>query len=192
MTSEIFSLQDDFGGTVYISVLNETILSSGISVPCTGVSENIPEDGDVKIDFDGDLTPSDLSDLQSIVKNHQSMWLAQEKKNIFSEIDKEIQRRVEKGFSYSGKQFSLSTNAQIKWSGLLASKDLMSYPLTVPTIDNTAYYSVQDASEVETIWRAATSTVKDHVSAGTVAKQNVLAANTVDAANLAKQNYLSP
>lgn len=94
-------------------------------------------------------------------------------------------RILTEGFEHpasSGKIFSLSALAQISWVGLFVSKDLMSYPYDVPTMDDTEIYSIADAAEVTAMWLAAMGAVSTTRGTGTAKKAEVeAAANAADA-----------
>ena len=189
--TEIFSIDEDFGGTVIASRLHEDI-NSTLNTECTGVSVNIPEDGQVQIEFAQELSTNEKTTLATLVVEHVQILLDEEKKKHYRDIDREIERRIRAGFEYPGasnRRFSLSVNAQLKWAGLVVSKDMIPYPLRVPTIDDSDYHDIQDATEVANMWQYAVGTVKQHISDGTNAKENIKMATTHSEINTIKDQY---
>lgn len=54
-----------------------------------------------------------------------------------SAIDANTNRiRDRDGLAYAGERFAMSDTAQVKWTGLMAAKDILPYPLTILTIDD--------------------------------------------------------
>lgn len=76
----------------------------------------------------------------------------------------------------SGRLFSLSLPAQIKWLGLLVSKDSMTYPYDVPVKDDSEVYSIADAAEVAAMWGAIMTKVSTVLGAATAQKAAIDAA----------------
>lgn len=104
------------------------------------------------------------------------------------------QKLASEGFEHpaaSGRIFSLSIPAQIKWLGLLVSKDSMTYPYDVPVLDDSEVYSIADAAEVSTMWGAIMTKVSTVLGASTAEKALIDAAADVAAARASAVTYLT-
>lgn len=103
-------------------------------------------------------------------------------------------RLSNEGFEHpaaSGRIFSLSIPAQIKWLGLLVSKDSMTYPYDVPVKDDSEVYAIQDAAEVATMWGAIMTKVSTVLGAATAEKAAIDAAADVTAARASAVTHLT-
>lgn len=105
-------------------------------------------------------------------------------------IDARTSELIKQGFSYQGKQFSLSQNAQINILGLDNAKDdpALSYPIKYNTIDDLDSYDVVDASDVHNMYLSALATKKGYTDSGTVLKQQIRDAVDIDAVNAIVDN----
>ena len=104
------------------------------------------------------------------------------------------QRLNTEGFEHpsaSGRIFSLSLPAQIKWLGLLVSKDSMTYPYDVPVKDDSEVYSIADAAEVATMWGAIMTKVSTVLGEATAEKAAIDAAADVAAARASAVAHLN-
>ncbi len=119
---------------------------------------------------------------------------------ILARIDLHVAGQIALGFQWpvtTGKIFSLSIQAQIKWMGLFATTllppglDKIVYPLTVPTIDDLDKYDVADAAEVKDMYSHITATVAGLLGASMTAKAAVNAAVTIAEAEEAMNRYLA-
>jgi len=93
--------------------------------------------------------------------------------------------------SASGRIFSLSLPAQIKWLGLLVSKDSMTYPYDVPVKDDSEVYSIADAAEVSAMWGAIMTKVSTVLGAATAEKAAIDAAADVTVARASAVTHLN-
>ncbi len=91
----------------------------------------------------------------------------------------------------SGRIFSLSIPAQIKWLGLLVSKDSMTYPYDVPVKDDSEVYSIADAAEVSAMWGAIMTKVSTVLGAATAEKAAIDAAADATAARASAVTHLN-
>jgi len=112
-------------------------------------------------------------------------------------VDDEIERRIHDGPGFewpanSGVFFSLSANAQTKWVGLMVAKDLLTYPLTVPSRHDDVFYDIKNAAEAQEMYVAATSAIKRHLVDGTAAKAAVRKARSVSDAQDTFNKYMNP
>lgn len=137
---------------------------------------------------DGVLVFKDTEDLDAI----DATAFIYQKEKLLDELDQETAAKIEAGtFTHAGKEFSLTTTAQIKWLGILNAKDTTTYPQTVFTKDNSEVYNIADADEVVAMYSGIFTAVKALVDAGTVAKEGLIATTTLEDAELAVQIYLA-
>jgi hypothetical protein len=141
------------------------------------------------IDFDHDLTSDERAALDQAmldagyafagVDNSGESGLEQTKRAKYLAIDTRTEELIDQGFSFAGKVFSLSSNAQKYWIGMMVGKDLLTYPLVVNTLDDSSTLSVTDAVMVLQMYGTAMGTVKAHLASGTALKDLVRAATTI-------------
>lgn len=81
------------------------------------------------------------------------------------EIDDKTDECIAKGFSYDDTIFSLSENAQTTWLGLVISKDSLSYPMPISTIDS-GVYMLQDANSTAIFFGTGVQTIKHWYDTG--------------------------
>lgn len=105
------------------------------------------------------------------------------KQNMRDAIDARSEELIAKGFIFGGKRYSLSTNAQLKWLGIMIGAGSMSYPYNVPTLDGADSFAIPDAATVAQMYGAAMTTVATILAQGVVLKGQVNAA--VDASGVA-------
>jgi len=100
-------------------------------------------------------------------------------------IDNRTGELVSQGFSYAGKVFSLSQNAQINISALDQTRNdpTLTYPITYNTIDDLDTYSVIDATDMHTMYLTALATKKGHIDGGSNLKAQVRAAIDINSIN---------
>lgn len=115
-------------------------------------------------------------------------------KGIIDECSEHLIR--DNGFEWpptSGKRFSLSTNAQIKWLGLDSARSdpAIAYPYNVPTKDNDQFHAIADAAEVHNMYLTAIGTIDAILGAGTAKKAEISAATTKAAARQLAVDYLT-
>lgn len=112
---------------------------------------------------DGTLTDLTLDDLK-VLRYH--------------EIDLRTEEKISLGFSYAGKVFSLSANAQTNILALDNTRNdvAMSYPIGYSTKDDSEHYDVVDATSLHNMYLTALATKKSWVDSGTVLKDAVRAA----------------
>lgn len=81
---------------------------------------NLNPDGHYERDY---VAPDNITDL---------------KQEVIKKIDLFIQEEISKGFEYNGRIYSMSTNAQLNWSNILAIPDMM-FPLDIMSINEELY-----------------------------------------------------
>lgn len=109
-----------------------------------------------------------------------TLQLTEQKANKTIAIDARTDVLIAAGFTYSGKQFSLTLTAQAKITGALQVKSDpgMVYPISLNTIDDLDVYSVPDAADLSSLYLAGFLGMRKHVDSGTALKDAVRAAST--------------
>ena len=112
------------------------------------------------------------------IMERDSLSLPEYKKEKNLDIDLRSALLIEDGFTYQGKAFSLSTNAQINISALNQTRNDLTYPVTYNTIDDTDTYDVVDAADMNAMYMAALAAKKAVLDGGTSLKTQVRQATT--------------
>lgn len=108
-------------------------------------------------------------------------------------IDNKTEALIAQGFLWGNEVFSLSTNAQLKWTGLrlaLQTGDLgpQDFPMTVANKSDSLQYLIADKFEAENMYKTAVGTVKAHIGSGEALKQQIRDATTKAALDLVIDN----
>jgi len=98
---------------------------------------------------------------------------------VIAAIDRRTQDRINSGFTFSGRQFSLSTQAQQNWMVMFLTRTDQTYPLDVSAADHGSF-RLANASAVASFFTAARAAIKGHLDAGRDAKVAALAAVTMN------------
>lgn len=121
--------------------------------------------------------------------------LAALKHERYMEIDGKTTALIASGFSFAGKVFSLSEQAQknmlgvltavvnAKASGTLPQFEAMFFPLTFNTLDDQSTHDVVTTADFENFYNTAMGTVRAHLDGGTGLKNAVRAAADAAAVN---------
>lgn len=112
------------------------------------------------------------------IMERDSLSLPEYKKEKNLDIDLRSALLIEDGFTYQGKAFSLSTNAQINISALNQTRNDLTYPVTYNTIDDADTYDVVDAADMNAMYMAALTAKKAVIDGGTSLKTQVRQATT--------------
>jgi len=137
---------------------------------------------------DGVLVALDPADQQAL----EDSRLGDRKAPLLDEVDRDTAAKIaRRTFTHAGKEFSITTIAQIKWLGLFGSRDATTYPQSVFTKDNSEVYNIADADEVVVMYTGIFNAVKAIVDAGNVAKVDLLAATTLEDAELVVKLYIA-
>ena len=97
------------------------------------------------------------------------------KRLAYNAVDQKTGLQFEQGFEFAGMTFSLSQNAQIKWSGLYNSRHMQAYPLIASNIDDSDGYIINSAAEVEAIYQTAVNKVRELLDNGRIIKEEIRA-----------------
>lgn len=138
---------------------------------------------------DGRLMMKDAAELEAYklsLKDAYDTWkesvdLPAAKEAKFNAIDKRTEELIRAGFTYGGKTFSLSTNAQNTFTGLYAvrAEVVFQYPVRVNTINDLDYLELADADDVRDFYLTAVGTYRAHLDGGTALKDAVRDATTI-------------
>jgi hypothetical protein len=94
----------------------------------------------------------------------------------YNEIDAKSGQLIDAGFTYAGKTFSLSQNAQINLLALEVDKNSMQYPIEWNTIDDADKYYIVDATDATNFHLTSLNVVKTILDSGTALKDQIRAA----------------
>lgn len=140
----------------------EYVIASAEPTECpTNAAHTVSSDSiciiqkDVKVN---DGTPTDLT-------------LSDYKQLRYNEIDGKTMALIAPGFTYDGKQFSLSIPAQNNWSGLHDNSADFIFPYDITTIDNDTY-SLTSAN-LNAFWTAAKDVLEDKLGTGRALKKQI-------------------
>lgn len=129
----IYSLANDVNGKeVDAEKLRDEIATSGLVIGFDGLTVQ----GDT-ITVSGNA--SDQAALDLIVKNHVPKTLDDKKTEKKQAIDNRTDAIIAAGFEFDGNRFSLSTEAQTNWLGLLILQGMMSWPVGITNSDDNTY-----------------------------------------------------
>lgn len=130
---------------------------------------------------------------QSDKDTEAAQVLSEEKMALVKQVDAIVDKRIQDGsFTHAGKEFSITSTAQIKWIGLFNAKDSLAYPMVVYTKDDTASHDIADAAEVTTMYGLAVGAVRAILDAGTAAKVAIQVSADRAAAQAAFDAYANP
>jgi radical SAM superfamily enzyme with C-terminal helix-hairpin-helix motif len=134
----------------------------------------------------GKLRPISAAEL----KEKTDERLVKYKTQLYSQVDTEAKQRIASG-SFSKHNFSISQNAQLKWTGLFNARDSLSYPVVVYNKDDSKTHKVKDAAAVADLYNELVSTVQSLLSKATAVKEDLKAAKDLNTAKEIVANYLS-
>ncbi len=100
----------------------------------------------------------------------------------FGEIDQRTSDLIDEGFTFDGKVFSASINAQSNWHWVLsfANNNWLSFPVTIST-KNHGEYILDNAADVDSFIQNGFSQIKGHLDSGRVLKKSITDAADEDA-----------
>lgn len=98
-----------------------------------------------------------------------------------AKIDVRTSELIDVGFTFDGKQFSLSNNAQMKMMGSheVRSDPAFVYPVKWNTIDDLSIHSLVDSDALHAFYLTGVSTVRAHLDSGTELKDQIRATTSV-------------
>ncbi len=143
------------------------------------------------IEFETEPNESEKTDIINFYNDiTESDWLEIYKEKRFEQIDSKTTELIKQGYTYSGKQFSLSENAQTNILALFTTKDdsVLIYPIRFNTVDNLEYFEASDASVISDMYYSALNTKKGFLDSGTDLKNQVRTASTINEIDLIVDN----
>lgn len=181
------SISADFKGHLDRKTLRSDIADSAIVAVLDGFTDSAAPDGDTYVVdsdvfvfvFDDTLSAGDETVLDTVIAAH---CLALAKKAKIAEIDARTVDIIGEGFTYEGKQFSLSQAAQANLMGVYSIRNdaAMTFPVDWNTIDDDDEpYEVVDIADFEAFYLAAFDALRVPLDGGTVLKTAVRAESDV-------------
>lgn len=177
----LISIQTANGLVVSDRLISE-IKASEIATDLLGTITHIDEDK-LTVIMASMLSTIDEALLNELVAAHTGEpSLGEVKAAKFVTIDRRTSELIEQGFSYSNKVFSLSLNAQSTMLGTHQVKDspLMVYPIKWNTLNDLDAILIADAAELDVFCLTALATYRAHIDSGTILKDLVRSALTVE------------
>ena len=111
-----------------------------------------------------------------IEQNVYVMSFTEKKVGRKASVDLKTDALIAAGFTVDGKVFSASDTAQLKWLGMYTSRADLSYPVTVPTKDDTQFVSLIEAADIATYYTALLARVQTVLSGGVTLKAPIAVA----------------
>ena len=136
--------------------------------------------GVIQFDVSDSWGASNDSELDSLMLSNEDVTLSQYKHIKNEEINHITSEMIQGGYSFDGKTFSLSSNAQTNLIALFATKDhaALTYPIEFNTLDDLDNYYASSAATIEGMYLTALGTKKALLDSGSVLKDAVRAATT--------------
>lgn len=152
-------------------LLYQEIISSGVPTVCPN-GETICERKTIKLEKD--IRFNDGSFKEVTIEDAKFLRL--------NEIDRKTEAIIQTGYSFAGKQFSLSINGQTNILALDNSKDdpAITYPIGFNTIDDSETFMIPDSATLHGMYLTALGTKKAYLNSGTDLKTLINACSTVE------------
>lgn len=117
-------------------------------------------------------------------------WLEFYKVQKFDKINAKTEELIKLGYVYNGLNFSLSEKAQTNILALYSTQNsgVLLYPISWNTINDVEVFQILNSTVINEIYYTALSTKKNHLDSGTILKNIVRSANTVDEIDLIIDN----
>ena len=144
------------------------------------------------VDFDGSTitvvtegtpSPANIAAIDAAIAAHVAPTALQRAKIAkHRRIDERSDDLVDRGFLHNGKKFSMTVNAQGRAAGLrhVATDPGISFPLQINTIDDSETFELSTPAAFNTWHKDMMLAVRAIVDAGTVIKNQVRAATTIE------------
>ena len=101
-------------------------------------------------------------------------------------VDRKTKQLISQGFTFDGRQFSLSLPAQKNWLGLKTLEDILQWPVKITTIDDLEYSLAQ--SDLNAFLLKGEQTLQTHLDNGRSIKNAMKTAATLQDLALIKDN----
>lgn len=134
------------------------------------------EGGAMYVYFDSEPDEEHKTEIENYYNSiSQNDWLDSYKLSKIDEINFKTEELIKLGYYYSGKVFSLSTNAQTNILALYTSRNdsQIIYPIEYNTLNDLESFMIQDSSDIESLYLTALGTKKAHLDSGTILKNLV-------------------
>ena len=94
------------------------------------------------------------------------------------------------GYVYNDLRFSLDEKSQTNILALYSTKDdnILSYPISWNTIDDLKVFDILDSQTINNLYYTALATKKSYLDSGTILKNRVRLANTIEDVDLINDN----
>lgn len=99
--------------------------------------------------------------------------VAYERDEAFRRIDRRSDALIQEGFPFEGSVFSLTVEAQVRFTNMLMLADVLPYPLTINSLDDRSAVDLQSAAHTQAFCMTALGFVKSVVDSGSVQKNIV-------------------
>lgn len=192
MSAYQYSVATDFGGQVDGETFERDLRASAAAPRLTFWDRA----GDV-VSVHGDFDPGDQAVVDAVVAAQVVDPLALHKRALIVLVDDETERRILSGFTFAGKVFSTSSNAQSKWNGVinLDALGLIDYELDPPvinTLDDLEEFTIPDHDTLIAMYGTLSITIRNHLTVGRIAKADILAAADEAEADAIFEAFLHP
>lgn len=97
-----------------------------------------------------------------------------------AQIDVRTGQLIATGYSFGGFQFSLSANAQTNLIAIFMTKDFLTYPIRYNTKNDEEAFDIDSAATLTNLYFTALNTKKGFLDSGTVYKDAIRDATTID------------
>lgn len=91
----------------------------------------------------------------------------------YDEIDARTGELILEGFTYSGNVYSFSANAQSNLLGTVIKKDVLTYPFSWNSKDDSVTLQIADAAEMDLFFMTALASKKAHQDSGSLVKGQI-------------------
>jgi hypothetical protein len=138
----------------------------------------------LQIYFVDPLSSEEETALNTLIAEHDPETLASYKKAKVEEIDKRTAELINEGFEFCGIQFSASLQSQTRILASFTSKDIMPYPVTWMSKDDTTALEITDATMMANFYINGLLTLKSKIDQGSILKLQVAAATSIEEIDL--------
>jgi hypothetical protein len=139
-------------GTAYYPDLNAEVPPTLAEIrQCLFAAIEAAHPGEYTLDFDADYARDDA----------------------FKRIDRRSDELIQAGFSFEGSVFSLSVEAQVRFTAMLMLADALPYPLAINSLDDRSAVSLVSGDHTRAFCMAALGHVKGVVDTGSAQKELV-------------------
>lgn len=163
-------------GAVIPETLKQQLIAAGVTNPLASVEV----EGD-KVDLWFMNSNIDPPVINNVITNHRAS-LEQAKQMKYAVIDAKTDEIIARGFTFNGKVFSTSLDAQARILGMdsLRADPAMTYPIIFNTIDDDDSISIPDADTVHAFTLTGIGYYRAAIDSGSILKAAVRAGTSID------------